>query len=309
MDVWYVPAENGSTIPADVFMDISERVTYKPDHLTLSAKVRQRAMVTVTKSPSGLAEVMVTSECCDDISMSVDAGFKGRLRWKTPSAVESREVQPTSIEIVDSQDRPLQLDAPMHLRLTSSNAEIRISDGKWLDSLEFILRDGDTATPTFYLRPTPLDASTGSIQVSGFLNDKSYTVLKSNLNFDITPPWWLRLGMAALGGLLFSAYRTFRRGGELSVRKVFKPLSVGLLAGGFAYIIADWDVLGIKMDTTHLRAFVVLGLIVSYIGIEPLLAIIAKRLKANANEKSRQGTDAQALPADKADSAEKDDDG
>ncbi len=261
MDVWYVP------------------------------KVRQKATVTVTKSPSGLAEIIVTSECCDDISMSVDTGFKGRLKWKTPPALESRTIHPATIEIVDSQDRPLQLDAPIHLRLSSSNAQMQAQNGKWVDTLEFVLRDGESSTPTFLLRPTPFDASTGGIQVTGFLNDESYTVLKSNLDFDVTPPWWLRLSMAAFGGLLFSAYRTFRGGREWTTRRVLSPLGVGLLAGGFAYIIADWDVLGIKTDTTHLRAFVVLGLVVSYVGIEPLLAAITKRLKVSGDDQKKRSRD------------------
>lgn len=280
MWVWY-KSKNPSAGSVDVNTDVSEKVLYDPETETLpQPNKRKKIMVTVKNAPSGLAELIVTSDYCQGIVFTVDAGFKGRLKWKTPPSLESRSVRPATIELVDSQDQPLALDAPMHLKLVSTNAEIRAEGKPWGSTLDFALGDGDHSTPAFEIRPTPLDVASGTMQVTGYINKPDYVIVKTNLDFDISPPWWLRLGMAACGGLLFSVYRTFRTK-SWSLSSIGRAGGTGVAAGLFAYVLADWNVLGIKIDTTHLRAFVVLGLIVAYAGIEPILGAILKKTAAS----------------------------
>jgi hypothetical protein len=278
MLVWY-KSTNSTSGAFSVSTDVSEKVGYDPDTVTLQhPNLRQKIMVTVGSAPSGLAELMVVSDCCGEgIVVTVDAGFKGRVRWKTPPSLESRSVRPATIELVDSQDQPLALDAPMHLKLAATNAEIRAEGKSWGNALDFALGDGDRSTPTFEMRPTPLDVASGTIQVTGYINKPDYIILKTNLDFDISPPWWLRLGMAACGGLLFSIYRIFRKRSGWTVSSIVRAGGTGVAAGLFAYVLADLDVLGIKLDTTHLRAFVVLGLVVAYAGVEPILSAFVKK--------------------------------
>ncbi len=280
MWVWY-ESNNPSAGPIGVDTDVSEKVHYDPETVALERpKVRKKVMVHVESAPSGLAELMLTSESAEGLVCTVDTGFKGRLRWKTPPSLESRSVLPATIELVDSQDQSLALDAPMHLKLVATNAEVRVEGKPWGSTLDFALGNGDRSTPTFEMRPTPLDVASGTMQVTGYINKPDYIILKTNLDFNISPPWWLRLGMAACGGLLFSVYRTFRRKSGWKLLSVARAGGTGVAAGLFAYVLADFDVLGIKIDTTHLRAFVVLGLVVAYAGIEPILSALVKKSPA-----------------------------
>lgn len=289
MFVWY-NSTNPSSGSLSVSTDVSEKVRYDPDTVKLQhPDRREKIMVTVENAPSGLAELMVMSDCCEDIAVTVDAGFKGRLRWKTPPSLESRSVRPATIELVDSQDQPLALDAPMHLKLVATNAEIRAAGKPWGSALDFALGDGDRSTPTFEMRPTPLDVASGTIQVTGYINKPDYIILKTNMDFDISPPWWLRLGMAACGGLLFSVYRIFRKKSGWTLSSIVRAGGTGVAAGLFAYVLADLDVLGIKIDTTHLRAFVVLGLVVAYAGIEPILSAFVKKPAARGSAQNDDG--------------------
>jgi len=47
------------------------------------------------------------------------------------------------------------------------------------------------------------------------------------------------------------------------------------LAGGLAFVLSDLNLIGIKIDTSSLRGFVILGFLFSYVGIDLILKTVA----------------------------------
>ena len=195
-------------------------------------------------------------------------------------------------EFVDAQKNPVALDAPMQMRVAIEKAEIRLAGKEWGKAADFVVSQGDRSTPALEIRPTPYDVDTGMLQATGFLTG-NYVVLNDRTDFLIRPPWWLRLLMAIFGGVLLSTYQAAKQFGAGSIsagRTWVRGLVGGIFAGAFAYLLADWDVIGIKIDTTRLRGFIVLGLLMSYVGVEPALArLLGRKEKADAPDNSTVG--------------------
>jgi len=61
------------------------------------------------------------------------------------------------------------------------------------------------------------------------------------------------------------------------ILKVGLPTLIGVFARLLGYLLGKWNVLGIKVDTTSLQGFVVLGILFSYVGIDLVLTALAQR--------------------------------
>jgi len=48
-------------------------------------------------------------------------------------------------------------------------------------------------------------------------------------------------------------------------------IASGSVAGALAYFLSNFDVLGIAVDTSSLRGFVILGFLFSYVGVDLIL--------------------------------------
>ena len=97
--------------------------------------------------------------------------------------------------------------------------------------------------------------------------------------------------MAMMGGMLYSFFqcirlgKTHRRSGkgtfkQFFLRKIIPRLITGCVSGLLAYLFASWGILGITVDTTTLKGFVILGIIFSYIGIDLILKTVAPEAKS-----------------------------
>jgi hypothetical protein len=86
---------------------------------------------------------------------------------------------------------------------------------------------------------------------------------------------------------------------------VLPGLFSGALAGLLAYLLAQWNVLGIKVDTTEVQGFIILGFLFSYVGIDSIVKAIAPRTDGSGqpsdnsaanNPKSQDAGTAAKLP-------------
>jgi hypothetical protein len=175
-------------------------------------------------------------------------------------------------------DRPLSLDAPIKLRLAAGHALIRQKQtDAWSDHVDVLIPKGASDSGPFELKPDTLAASHGTLHVRGFLNDDSQVLLDHVLPFEIEPPIWVRIGITVLGALIYSMYATSRTHSNQLFSDVAKALASGVFAGVLGWALADWNVLGIRIDTSHLTGYFVLGLVTSYAGVEPILARLMAR--------------------------------
>jgi hypothetical protein len=277
MDASYLPDKPVNGARANVFFDRGTNVQYDPPELILEPFRRKQITVTVKKAPSGLARIAAYSGCCPDRIATVLCDFKGRLRALDPDNLESRKNQPVSVLLEDNQGRPLILDSDLDLRIATYNADVS-ADGKiWQTTIVSKIRKGAARSDFVYIRPTPVDVADGHIQVTGF-GDGGNVAFSDDLAFKITSPWWLKLGMAMLGAFLYALYKRLNSpADETEVLTFLKSLGAALVAGAFAYELANLNVFGIKLDTTSLHGFVMLGLLTAYVGVEPLLSKLVER--------------------------------
>jgi len=65
----------------------------------------------------------------------------------------------------------------------------------------------------------------------------------------------------------------------------------GALAGALAYFLVNMNILGIKIDTTALQGFLVLGFLFAYVGIDTILKLVTRK-----DGDSKQKDDAMPAP-------------
>jgi hypothetical protein len=276
---YYVPADDTSAPPTTaVSADDTGDVTYDPSDFTLKANETKNVAVKVNKTSSGLAELMVTDDCCADPRLSVDAGFRGRLVWDAGTSLESQTSQRATLMVLDTSDHPLPLDAPITIEVRVSGALVRFNgDPTWHSRTRTILPRGSTASPTLDVMPQPLFSTDGAMQVQGFLNDETFVLLDSPLRFKILPPWWVRLGVTILGAIIYGFYQLAHKLPGSLPRAFMQTLLAGIFAGIFAWALADWNVLGIRTDPEHLTGYFVLGILTAVAGVEPMFEKLARR--------------------------------
>jgi hypothetical protein len=285
---YYVPSDDKGAPPQTaVSADDTGEITYEPSDFVLKANETKDVRVTVNSTTSGLAELMVTDDCCEDPRLSIETGFRGRVAWDAGQALESQTSQWATLSILDPSDRPLALDAPVSLDVKVSGALIRLpGENTWHHELPVHLPHGSSGSPTFEILPQPLFSTEGTVQVRGFLNDESFVLFDSSLRFKILPPWWIRLGVTVLGAILYSLYPLIQKSTGPLRLAVAKAILAGAFGGLFAWALADWNVLGIKTDPEHLTGYFVLGLLTAYAGVEPAFEKLAQR-KDKPPEESR----------------------
>jgi hypothetical protein len=277
IDVAYQPATAVAGAAATVYFDSNSNVSYDQPQVTLQPFRRAHVTVTIKKAASGLARIMAYSGCCPARIVTVVCDFKGRLRSLDPDVLESRQKQPVSVVLEDNQGRPLILDADLDLRISAFNADISTDGERWHTTIASKIKKGAARSEFFYVRPTPVDNASAHIQVTGY-GEAGNVAFSDDLPFTVTSPWWLKLAMAMLGAFLYALYKRLNASSTDTEFVTFlRSLGAALIAGVFAYELANLNVFGIRLDTTSLHGFVVLGLLTAYVGVEPLLAKFVER--------------------------------
>ena len=105
------------------------------------------------------------------------------------------------------------------------------------------------------------------------MNHFKQIVNNEYLTVNVKPAWWLVLGLAMLGGIISTVYRISQALASDTPAKVLFRQSIfkiitGALSGAAAYLLADLDVIGVKLDTTSPRTFCILGFLFAYVGMD-----------------------------------------
>jgi len=87
---------------------------------------------------------------------------------------------------------------------------------------------------------------------------------------------WVAVTVGVLGGIVASVYRITVALSNNAPEKGFVTRCIfrvtgGALAGAGAYLLADLDVIGVKLDTSSPRTFCILGFLVAYIGLDVIM--------------------------------------
>ena len=285
--IWLQPKDPTFRETVTVTMDTTPRIRYDPQVLSLVVGERKTVRAAILKSNSGLAVIWATAPGWDPVNVEVDSGFSAKTKLKTnlTGPIQANKVTPLIITFVDDKEQPVRLDGAVKLILKSSNIEILDNKNNWSNDALLEIDQGVSSTLNINIKSVSWMADTDVI--SAEVMSYSGPVYNTNFSISILPRWYVPMLMAMLGGLLYSSYQVLRNFSQNNdpapkfLLKVALPaLASGILAGLLAYLLARWDILGIKADTTSLQGFVILGLLFSYVGIDWVLKAITRRSRS-----------------------------
>jgi len=276
IDVWIKPLGNNVDGAATIYMEQTNSVTYDPPKFTIKLGERKTIEARILKSRAGLAEITATGDDWGPIEATVDAGFLPILKANLPDVIEGGSERAFDLSFVDSRAKLVPLDAPVKLSLHASNAKMRLASTEpWTEAIDFQIERGASSTPPINIVFESYFRKAGLLTAAIKMNE-DYTILNDTFHLEILPRWWVALLMSILGGLLNWFYETtkhwLKAGGRTKHRH--KPLAsfvVASISGVIGYFLASTNVVGIKLDTTSLRAFVIIGFLFSYVGVDLVL--------------------------------------
>ena len=281
-DIWLQPASADFNGTVKVYMERNAKVKYDPEVVELKRGERRRIKATIVKSDSGLAIINAYSENFEEwtpVDITINTGFIARLKSDLNEPVQSRTMRSMALSLVDQDGNPVRLDAPLHLWLTGSKVALLSKDPvQWTEVIHLPLEAGTSKLTAIEIKPTAWTTDTGIVSVV-LKTPQGKQVYDETLYVTILPPWYVPMFMAMLGGLVCTLFLFFKANFGNARRKAIKSLPTkitvnavtGLVTGLVAYFLAAWNVLGIKVDTTSLKGFVILGFLFSYVGIDVVL--------------------------------------
>jgi hypothetical protein len=276
-DVSIQPCKDAPATIVEVRMEQTSDTLYDPRVFSLKPGEHQLVKIKVLKSEGGLAQIIATPQRpWLPESVSLDVGFSAILRPRVDETIEAGSIQPVSLDLVDADGQPVSIGAPLSVRVATEKSQLRSNaTSVWSDELEFQLQRGATSTPSFQLK-APNSAPDRDVLASVVSLNGSYALRDQKFPITIVPQWWLQLAVGILGGLLHAVSKMISDYSKAKRRAKFAKLTVvklvtGVVAGCVAYLLASWNVVGIRIDTTSLRAFAVLGFLLSYVGVDAVI--------------------------------------
>lgn len=286
MDIWFIPHDPQYKESVKVYMEQTTKVKYNPRVFTLKPRERKTINVNIVKTYSGLVVVAASAEpTCDILEQTIDAGFSAKLKTNIDGPIEGNLVKSFSIAFVDNQGNRVPMDANLTLTLQASKLRIRqLPTDDWADKLVLDIKANSSSTPVVEIKPETWFADTGVISAEIKTKGYDFVIHDENIWINIQSRWYIPLLMAIFGGMLHSFYEVSKKYQADKIRASRFILSVGIpgfvtgaLAGTLAYLLASWGVLGIKVDTTTIQGFIILGFLFSYVGIDLILKTVTQQ--------------------------------
>lgn len=271
IDVWVEAYDDAAPGEFTLHMGRTSSITFEPRTFNAKAGERRSVTVTVEAARGGLAEIVVSGDRLKTGRASFDLGYNANLRLKVPTGITSDGLKTLSAEFVNESGHPVPIGASVRVQLEAAGAVLRAAGTtEWVSDLELHVVRGDSASPLFEIAPETYFKPEGSVQARVLMAEFRRVLQTSPQHtFSITPAWWLCLLATIAGGLGFGFYREIRR--KLDRRRLPHRLTMAALAGGVAYLIALSGFLGITIDETEARGYVLMGFLVAYLGIEQVM--------------------------------------
>jgi hypothetical protein len=283
LTIWFEPKDKKYTESIEVRMKDDVNIYYKEKVFVLKPFLKKTITTKVLKSKSGLAVIKATSIGCTNLEKAVNAGFVLNLsvpQLKAP--IESETHRNIIIDCTDTAGLVVPLGSKVKFNVKGYNAKFSTLSRTWSDKITYEVKEGSNAGYPLVIRPSStFSPEKGMIHVDAIIDDD--TVLRSeNIEFSIQPAQRFLLLMSVIGGILYGVYAITKE-----ILLVAFPLRwlltygllrifTGAITGAISYFLVDWDIIGIKFDTTTAKGFVVLGFMFSYVGIDAILRKIAE---------------------------------
>jgi len=290
IDLWLVPKEKQFKGTVTVFMEQTAQMKYEPRVFQIRPGERKTVMATVLGTSCGLAPIQATADNWEDFDAVVDTGFSAKLKTNVIEPIDSGITKTFSIALEDAEGNPVSLDNDVELTLQSSKIKLKtFEDQNWHEQIVLNMKRGTSATPPLNIQSDSLVADKALI--SAQLQVEDFVVHNADFWIDVKARWYVPLLMAMLGGVAYGVWKMFKESADpknslRSFSAIFGGLFAGAFAGALAYFLANWGVLGIKVDTTTLQGFVILGFLFSYVGVDTILKAVTTKEKGKETEDS-----------------------
>lgn len=266
-----------------VFLYNNPNLTFNRTQISLHRSKPETITVTRKKhSSASLVEIIARPQLqgWDGINQTVNFGFKASLRTDLPDTLKGGEKRAFSVEIVDSDGKPVTLTAPAFMRLIGSNAKIR-QGADWVSKLDIPLQTGANATPLIEIVAEKVPwGGRGSLQAELHAAEQYVLTNSGARSFNIPVATWMQYCMAVVGGLINVGYSLLlivaeiKKNGKQTFNKnrAWAQAGIGVVGGVLAVLFADkLSLVGIRVDQVTVAGYVVMGFVISYIGIGAVL--------------------------------------
>jgi len=291
-------AQDDSARPLHITMGaIGADIKYEPPSFRLNPGQRQLVNVTVKSSRTGLAIVNAypgegdEQDICD---VTIDVGFQGHLKV-TALPLSYNEAQSLNVQIVDNNEKPIAAGTQLSMELQSADADLSTSkfqpEAKPNDRNPLVSLDvpvGSTASLPFSIRS--LNLKGGPVHLLATLKKDDQVLTQNVFSLDTEPVWWLPIALAIGGAIVYGFYHDLEETDSNSHWRSALPLRLlaTVLAGVIAYLFADFDLLGLKLDPHLLRTYPLLGFLFSFLGVDILVSKRFGAHKSSADQELRE---------------------
>jgi len=260
-------------------------IRYRPEKFDLSPGHRESVSVTLLPGAgsAGLASLSaLSSDDLDSCSRIIDVGFQGHLQIVSPDPLAYNEPRVLEVQLLDTNNKPLSLGQYVTMDVQSADASLGRADkvvplsGEG-EPILLSMQPGASSSGPFRIASTNWKGGPVHLTASLRLSDGSgfggFILTQNSFAFDANPVAWLPIVLAISGALLFALYRIAQAPPLVRNLSSVIPGTIitSILAGIIAWLFADFDLLGIKLDPHILRTYPLLGFLFSYVGIDVLL--------------------------------------
>jgi len=266
-DISIVPASNK---PVEIRMD-PLGMKYSESRFTLSPGGRKFITSTVTDSLDGLAWVHGYASGYQDGWNSIDVGFLGHLKPNSTERLPYGHPTTLTLSLVDKEGNPFSSSSELALLVDSADAVLQ--SGNQQGSLRLKLSPGMSISPQFQVTPRNVQGGTIHLNTTLTISDQNFSLNSETFSIPTAAADWLPIVLAVAGGLLYGAYKILNSALP-DQHRAWASTAIFLtsgVAGFIGYLIADLDLLGLKLDPTVLRSYPLLGFLVAYFGIDILV--------------------------------------
>jgi hypothetical protein len=269
-----VYCEPAAKVPVIVSIE-AEQAKLSEKKVTVLPGQNKRITVTFAHSDTGVGRVTASTASYSNWEIVVDLGYRGNLKLSSTENLPYGVSTPLLILFVDSDGKPFRAwESSQKLVVEASNLELASSGcqpgNKENSILECDIPSGSTQSPLFEVKPKSWVG--GHVELSTRLQIFSSPYSQQNFALRSEPATWLPLVLAISGGILTAVYKISRLTQPGSRKSIVYILITCIVASFVGYLIGSFDVFGLKLDSTVLRSYVLIGFLFSYFGFEVFLA-------------------------------------
>ena len=277
LDIRLRPYPNAPRGSVAVRMEQTDRVQYEPRVFSLRPGTVKTIRATVRKTNSGLAGIIANADGWLTYERSVSVGFPTLLEPASVAASFSKGgVEPLLLAFVDKDSKKrVSLDGPVFMIINSARASVReLGNSQWASMVKLEVPAGEDASPVLELRPEGNSGEKATVWAKVALTS-GHVIHSQAIEFPIYPRWWQALLMSVLGGAIWGLRKAgWPQGNRDAWRRHFaKCMGAAVLAGGIGYCLSSRDLLGLKLDSTTLKGYFLLGFAFSCVGVDAALRL------------------------------------